>query len=164
MHTYGIHSTQNSSVKFFSHRLGHGLVITSKGCNYLTIPYFQPLKLGHSTSRFPWMHLPCGIICWPLRPCIFPDSKVHGANMGSTMVLSAPGGPLVGPTDLAIWVIYISHTDTDKINSCHVLESVHLTYWDRDKMACFTRYFQTHFVHFLYVDANFIGIHSSASH
>ena len=25
--------------------------------------------------------------------CIFPDSKVHGANMGPTWVLSAPGGP-----------------------------------------------------------------------
>ena len=32
------------------------------------------------------------------------DSKVHGANMGTTWVLSAPGGPHVGPTNLAIWV------------------------------------------------------------
>ena len=31
-----------------------------------------------------------------------PDSKVHGANMGSTWVLSAPGGPHVGPMNLAI--------------------------------------------------------------
>ena len=31
-----------------------------------------------------------------------PDSKVHGANMGPTWVLSAPGGPHVGPMDLAI--------------------------------------------------------------
>ena len=29
----------------------------------------------------------------------YPDSKVHGANMGHTCVLSAPGGPRVGPTD-----------------------------------------------------------------
>ena len=28
---------------------------------------------------------------------ITPDSKVHGANMGPTWVLSAPGGPHVGP-------------------------------------------------------------------
>ena len=27
----------------------------------------------------------------------FPDSKVHGANMGSTWVLSAPDGPQMGP-------------------------------------------------------------------
>ena len=33
-----------------------------------------------------------------------PDSRVHGANIGPTCVLSAPDGPLVGPTNLAIWV------------------------------------------------------------
>ena len=31
-----------------------------------------------------------------------PDSKVHGAHMGPTWVLSAPDGPHVGPMDLAI--------------------------------------------------------------
>ena len=31
-----------------------------------------------------------------------PDSKIHGANMGPTWVLSAPGGPRVGPRNLAI--------------------------------------------------------------
>ena len=31
-----------------------------------------------------------------------PDSKVHVAHMGSTWVLSAPGGPHVGPINLAI--------------------------------------------------------------
>ena len=31
-----------------------------------------------------------------------PDSKVHGANMGPTWALSAPGGPQVGPMKLAI--------------------------------------------------------------
>ena len=31
-----------------------------------------------------------------------PDSKVHGANMGPTWVLSAPSGPHVGPMNLAI--------------------------------------------------------------
>ena len=34
---------------------------------------------------------------------VVPDSKVHGANMGSTWVLSSPGGPQVGPMKLAIW-------------------------------------------------------------
>ena len=33
-----------------------------------------------------------------------PDSKVHGANMGPTWVLSAPDGPHVGPMNLAIMV------------------------------------------------------------
>ena len=32
----------------------------------------------------------------------FPDSKVHGANMGPIWVLSAPDGPHVGPMNLAI--------------------------------------------------------------
>ena len=31
-----------------------------------------------------------------------PDSRVHGANMGPTWVLSAPDGPHVGPMNLAI--------------------------------------------------------------
>ena len=31
-----------------------------------------------------------------------PDSKVHGASMGPTWVLSAPDGPHVGPMNLAI--------------------------------------------------------------
>ena len=35
-------------------------------------------------------------------PGNIPDSKVHGANMGPTRVLSAPGGPHVGPMNLAI--------------------------------------------------------------
>ena len=38
---------------------------------------------------------------WATR--INPDSRVHGANMGPTWVLSAPGGPHVGPMSLAIW-------------------------------------------------------------
>ena len=32
----------------------------------------------------------------------YPDSKVNGANMGPTWVLSAPYGPHVGPMNLAI--------------------------------------------------------------
>ena len=31
-----------------------------------------------------------------------PDSKVHGANMGPTWVLSAPDGSHVGPMNLAV--------------------------------------------------------------
>ena len=35
-------------------------------------------------------------------PAIYPDSKVYGANMGFTWVMSAPDGPHVGPMKLAI--------------------------------------------------------------
>ena len=34
---------------------------------------------------------------------IVPDSKVHGANMGPTWVLSVPAGPHVGLMNLAVW-------------------------------------------------------------
>ena len=36
--------------------------------------------------------------------CAYPDSKVHGANMGPTWVRQDPGGPHVGPMNFAIWV------------------------------------------------------------
>ena len=35
---------------------------------------------------------------------IYPDSKVHGANVGPTWGQQGPGGPHVGPMNLAIWV------------------------------------------------------------
>ena len=38
---------------------------------------------------------------------MFPNSKVHGANMGPTWVLSAPDGPNVGPMNLTTVVINI---------------------------------------------------------
>ena len=36
---------------------------------------------------------------------VFPDSKVHGANMGPIWGRQDPGGPHVGPMNLAIWVL-----------------------------------------------------------
>ena len=43
---------------------------------------------------------------WPKTFCgrciVYPDSKVHGANMGPTWALSAPGGPHVRPMNLVI--------------------------------------------------------------
>ena len=36
-----------------------------------------------------------------------PDSTVHGASIGPTWVLSAPGGPHVGPVNLATRDVYI---------------------------------------------------------
>ena len=48
----------------------------------------------------------------------YPDSKIHGANMGPTWVLSAPGGPHVGPFNLAIRVAL---TKDSKLHSVRVL-------------------------------------------
>ena len=39
-----------------------------------------------------------------LRFYQYPDSKVHGANMGPTWGRQDPGGPHVGPMNFAIWV------------------------------------------------------------
>ena len=40
---------------------------------------------------------------------VFPDSKVHGANMGPTWVLPAPDGSHAGPMNLAIRVVTLLH-------------------------------------------------------
>ena len=47
----------------------------------------------------------------------FPVSKVHGANMGPTWVLSAPEGPHVGPMNFAIRVLslMICHVTSEYI-------------------------------------------------
>ena len=39
---------------------------------------------------------------WPANE--FPESKVHGANMGPAWDQQDPGGPHVGPMNLDIWV------------------------------------------------------------
>ena len=39
-------------------------------------------------------------------PMLFPDSKVHGANMGPIWGWQDPGGPHVGPMNFAIWVYF----------------------------------------------------------
>ena len=36
---------------------------------------------------------------------MYPDSKVHGANMGPIWGRQGPGGPHVGPMNPAIWVL-----------------------------------------------------------
>ena len=35
----------------------------------------------------------------------YPDSKVHGANMGPIWGRQDPGGPHVGPMNFDIWVV-----------------------------------------------------------
>ena len=44
----------------------------------------------------------------------YPDSKVHGANMGPIWVLSAPDGPHVGPMNFAIRVCLICECSSFK--------------------------------------------------
>ena len=40
---------------------------------------------------------------------IYPDSKVHGANMGPIWDWEDPGGPHVGHMSFAIWDIHSEH-------------------------------------------------------
>ena len=62
-----------------------------------------------------------------------PDSKVHGAHMGPTWVLLAPGGPHVGPMNLTIRVnfadIQVIYDDKVQIapGRCGINLKVHST-------------------------------------
>ena len=61
----------------------------------------------------------------------FPDSKVHGAHMRPTWVLSAQGGPHVGPIEFAIWVDiefldFLAHLPTVPPKPWHSTSTCHL--------------------------------------
>ena len=60
-------------------------------------------------DKFSDFHLPVTSVISnrSLEIYMYPDSKVHGANMGPTWVLSAPDGPHDGPMNLAIRVVAI---------------------------------------------------------
>ena len=69
---------------------------------------FKINNLHNRQHRFNWGVVPnkhkvtkCNIVD---RMCIYPDSKVSGANMGPTWELPAPDGPHVDPMNLAIRV------------------------------------------------------------
>ena len=47
----------------------------------------------------------------------FPDSKVHGANMGPIWGRQGPGGPHVGPMNLAIWVCLMGGFTTQSVSN-----------------------------------------------
>ena len=56
-------------------------------------------------------------------PGTYPDSKVHGANMGPIWGRQGPGGPHVGPMNFAIWVgiLYKKvHLHRNKCNSLFI--------------------------------------------
>ena len=64
---------------------------------------------------------------------IAPDSKVHGANMGPTWVLSAPDGPHVGPMNFAIWgsaVVYLHHIGIIQVRVFLLVGRQHACTWN----------------------------------
>ena len=64
---------------------------------------------------------------------IYPNSKVHGANMEPTWVLPAPDGPHVGPMNLAIRVhnICVSLVPANMNVIVHIDEPIYLLDWVR---------------------------------
>ena len=63
----------------------------------------SPNLTEFSTHGCHWMfHMEVFSIIYPdVMP--FPDSKVHGANMGPIWGKQGPDGPYVGPMNFAIW-------------------------------------------------------------
>ena len=75
---------------------------------------------------------------WPRQS--LPDSKVHGAYMGPTWVLSAPAGPHIGPMNLAIkavsctqfYLLYHTqpiHTTGDKMSTQSIYTTRGMISW-----------------------------------
>ena len=56
--------------------------------------------------------------------CI-PDSKVHGANMGPIWGREDPGGPHVGPMNLALWDCHYLYYSLTKLLTCWGLNKNH---------------------------------------
>ena len=56
----------------------------------------------------------------------YPDSKVHGANMGPTWVLLASDEPHTGPMNFAIWVRTHGVVAWDIVEPCIII-STHLS-------------------------------------
>ena len=66
------------------------------------------------------------------RRAEFPDSKVHGANMGPTWVLSAPDGPHVSPMNLAIREHSVHWDASNEL----IILAVVSTHWGRVMHIC----------------------------
>ena len=65
-----------------------------------------------------------------------PYSKVHGSNMGPTWVLSAPGGPIIGPMSFALGDVPATKI---YVTGCDSLISLHFEMRVCFKVPSFTR-------------------------
>ena len=82
-------------------------------------PLFKAM-MAYFTDAY--KHLPISQPQWLMPQWLsHPDSKVHGANMGPTWLLSAPDGPHVGPMNLAIRAntCETTQTNTDTVECCY---------------------------------------------
>ena len=78
---------------------------------YISMEFYLRFKSFHSIECYETVDCQkWHTICLGLRVLIsntvihiVPDNKIHGANMGPTSGRQDPGGPHVGPMNLAIW-------------------------------------------------------------
>ena len=73
----------------------------------------------------------------------YQDSKIHGANMGPTWVLSAPDGPHVGPMNLAIRVALLGRDDPT-VTGCVFIVARLNKLWTNNRVACDLRHYAVH--------------------
>ena len=87
--------------------------------------YLKPIDACQTKSvRLSWgliimaLQLLCAIVhCWIIQYGNgYPDNKFHGANLGPIWGRQDPGGPHVGPTNLAIWVMLHLRWKDDIVN------------------------------------------------
>ena len=70
-----------------------------------------------------------------------PDSKVNGANMGPTWGRQDPGGPRVGPMNLAIWDVSFIGSSADTWNKYSVeCDSTVHNWWKEVCIKLISRY------------------------
>ena len=70
----------------------------------VSLPSVSIIKeIVSSSSRLDMDHW--DTIIWIMPPLKAPDSKFYGVNMGPTWGRQDPGGPHLGPMNLAIWCI-----------------------------------------------------------
>ena len=91
--------------------------------------WFQKMHLKMSSGKWQPFRLGLNVLT------SFPDGRVHGVNLGSSRVLSAPGGPHVGPMILAIRVVIMASTQSEKVlvHKYHMYHSLASHHGKRDR-------------------------------
>ena len=73
--------------------------------NEITVKKFHRIWIMGEKVSAKWTPVILSSVTW--SDSNTPDSKVHGANTGPIWGRQDPGGPHVGPMNLAIWDLYI---------------------------------------------------------
>ena len=98
-----LHHKKDSYVKYVDVLIDMEVSIVSGNSlvqNRLGKPFHEPMMTMVSKGH---------IVIYYHNQLLIPDSKVHGANMGPIWGRQDPGGPHVGPMNLAIWDNFCYH-------------------------------------------------------